>query len=168
VNPGRRIVAGGQRSALIDAASDWEVHELRQRANAGLWSARVALVLSVPFAITAWATKVDDAWLIYMLLPTIAAFFAGSLFGAAIANPHEVTDESLAGRRGALVALATYVIFAMEVAAMNVSPLETGLNVFMGSLLVSAWVALPAAFFAGIMAFRAREGALRYTHTAKI
>lgn len=51
---------------------------------------------------------------------------------------------------------------------MSVTPIESGLNVFMGSLIVSGWMVLPAAFFAGIMAFRAREGAQRYRHAPDV
>ena len=77
------------------------------------------------------------------------------------------TDESLAGRRGALVALATYVIFSMEVAALSFEPFEAGMDAFMYSLLVSGWVVFPVSFLAGILAFRAREGAYRYKHHAE-
>lgn len=146
----------------IDATSDWEVGELKSRTCAGLWSARVALVASMPFGIVASAKGIDDAWLMFMLLPVVAAFFSGSLFGAGIANPHQVPDECLAGRRGVLVALGAYILFALEVAVMSVTPIETGLNVFMGSLIISGWLTFPVAFFAGMMAFRAREGATKY------
>ncbi|KPK17682.1 MAG: hypothetical protein AMJ62_00905 [Myxococcales bacterium SG8_38] len=146
----------------IDPSSDWEAGELKSRTCAGLWSARITLVASMPFGIVAWAKGIDDAWLMFMLLPVVAAFFSGSLFGAGIGNPHQVPDECLAGRRGVFVALCAYILFAMEVAAMSVTPIETGLNVFMGSLIISGWLAFPVAFFAGMMAFRAREGAMRY------
>ena len=160
---GRRILESRRRGVVGDPTSAWEMLALRQRVSAGLWSARVALVLSVPFALAAWGMGVESAWLTFMLLPTIAAFFAGGLFGAAIADRYLVPDEPLAARRGALVGIATYAFFAMEVGAMSATPLETGLDMFMGSMMVSGWFALPAAFFAGIMAFRAREGALRHS-----
>ena len=165
--PRGHVLRGGGGNTISSRASDWEVLELRRRVSAGVWSARIALVVSVPFGIAAWATGAEHAWFMYMLLPVVAAFFAGSLFGAAICSRQRVPDDSLAGRRGALVALSAYIIFAMEAAAMSVTPLETGLNVFMGALLVSGWLVFPVAFFAGIMAFRAREGALRYRKPAK-
>ena len=151
-----------QRGAMINPRSDWEMTELRSRVKAGLLSARIALVLSMPFAITAWATGAEQAWLTFMLLPVVAVFFAGSLFGAAIAHPHEVPDEPLAGRRGVFVALAAYLIYALEVAAMSAAPSEVALNTWMWSLLGSGWLVLPIAFFAGVLAFRAREGAFRH------
>jgi len=161
------IRKGDRRGAILDAASDWETIELRRRAHAGVWAARTALVLSVPFALTAWATGAEHAWFMYMLLPVIAAFFAGVFFGAAICDRRQVTDEPLAGRRGALVALATYVIFSLEVAALSFAPFEAGLDAFMYSLLVSGWIVFPVSFLAGILAFRAREGAYRYKQPAE-
>ena len=162
-----RITFGTDPSAILDPASDWEMIDIRRRARAGLWSARVALVLSVPFAVTAWGLGQEHAWFMYMLLPTVAAFFAGVFFGAAICDRRQITDESLAARRGALVALATYVIFALEVGALSFAPFEAALDAFMGSLLVSGWVVFPVAFLAGILAFRAREGAHRYARHAE-
>jgi hypothetical protein len=159
---------GGNRTrAILDSSSDWEVVELRRRAHAGVWAARTALVLSVPFAMTAWALGEEHAWFMYMLLPTIAAFFSGVFFGAAICKRGEVTDEPLAGRQGALVALMTYVIFAAEVAALSFDPLQAGLDAFMFSLLVSGWLVFPVSFLAGILAFRAREGAYRFSHSVQ-
>lgn len=156
---------GGDRTrAILDPSSDWEVVELRRRTHAGIWAARTALVLSVPFAVTAWALGEEHAWFMYMLLPTIAAFFSGVFLGAAICKRGEITDESLAGRQGALVALMTYAIFACEVAALSFEPLEAGLDAFMFSLLVSGWLVFPVSFLAGILAFRAREGAYRFSH----
>lgn len=163
----QKTLRGGRQGAILDAASDWEMIELRRRAHAGVWSARTALVLSVPFAVTAWATGAEHAWFMYMLLPVVAAFFAGVFFGAAICDRRQITDEPLAGRRGALVALATYVIFALEVAALSFEPVEAGMDAFMYSLLVSGWVVFPVAFLAGILAFRAREGAYRYKQPAE-
>lgn len=160
-----RLVA---RGAMMTPESDWEMTALRGRFKAGLWSARIALVLSVPFALTAWATGAPQAWLTFMLLPVVAAFFAGSLFGAAIAQPHEVPDESLAGRRGVFVAIATYLIYALEVAVMSAAPSEVALNTLMWSLLGSGWLVLPIAFFAGVLAFRAREGAFRHSKPASV
>lgn len=156
-----------QRGAMLDQTSDWEMTELRGRFKAGLLAARIALVLSVPFAITAWANAAEQAWLTFMLLPVVAAFFAGTFFGAAIANPHEVSDESLAGRRGVLVALATYLIYALEVAVMSAAPAEVVLNTLIWSLLGSGWLVLPIAFFAGVLAFRVREGASRHSEPAE-
>lgn len=141
--------------------------ELSRRVHAGVWSARTALVLSVPFAVTAWALGQEHAWFMYMLLPVIAAFFAGLFLGAAICDRRQITDESLAGRRGVFVALTTYVIFALEVGALSFTPFEAALDAFMGSLLVSGWVVFPVAFLAGILAFRAREGAYRYKQHAE-
>jgi hypothetical protein len=164
----RKLAPAGYRGgAIIDSVTDWEAIELSRRAHAGLWSARTALVLSVPFAVTAWALGQEHAWFMYMLLPVIAAFFAGVFFGAAICDRRQITDEALAGRRGALVALATYIIFALEVGALSVEPFEASLDAFMASLLISGWVAFPVAFFAGILAFRAREGAHRYKQPAE-
>ena len=159
--------AGYRRGSIIDSTTDWETIELSRRAHAGVWSARTALVLSVPFAVTAWALGQEHAWFMYMLLPVVAAFFAGAFFGAAICDRRLISDEALAGRRGVLVALATYVIFALEVGALSVDPFVASLDAFMGSLLVSAWVVFPVAFFAGILAFRAREGAHRYKQPAE-
>lgn len=156
-----------QRGAMVNSSSEWEMTELRGRFKAGLWAARIALVLSVPFAITAWATGAEQAWLTVMLLPVLAAFFAGSLFGASIAHPHEVSDESLAGRRGVLVAIATYLIYSLEVAVMSAAPAEVALNTLMWSLLGSGWLVLPIAFFAGVLAFRVREGAQRHSEPAE-
>ncbi len=160
--PARTKLPTRRLDGSIDARSDWEVNELKARLHAGLWSARVALVVSVPFALAGWAKGVQDAWLFMMLLPVVAAFFSGSFFGACLANPQQVPDECLAGRRGVFVALCAYILFALELAAMSVTPLETGLDVFMGSLVVSGWLVFPVSFFAGLMAFRAREGALRH------
>lgn len=156
-----------QRGAMVSPSSDWEMAELRGRFKAGLWSARIALVLSMPFAITAWATAAEQAWLTFMLLPVVAAFFAGTFFGGAIAHPDEVSDESLAGRRGVLVALATYLIYALEVAVMSAAPAEVALNTLIWSLLGSGWLVLPIAFFAGVLAFRVREGAQRHSEPAE-
>ena len=147
--------------------SDWEVRAILRRVHAGIWSGRTALVLSVPFAITAWAQGAEHAWFTYMLLPVVAAFFAGVFVGAAICDREEVTDESLAGRCGALVALVAYVLFALEVGVLSEAPLETGLNALMASLLISGWAVFPVAFLAGILAFRAREGAHRFKHQAE-
>ncbi|MEM7135451.1 MAG: hypothetical protein AAF500_02675 [Myxococcota bacterium] len=158
----REAAARRRRAAVIDPATDWETAALRRRALCGLWSARVALVLSVPFAVTAWAGGASDAWLVYMLLPVVASFFAGSLFGAAILDTHYVTDASLAGRQGVLVTIVAFLFFALEVAAMSHTPLHTALDYFMGGVLLTGWVAFPAGFFAGVMAFRAREGATKY------
>jgi hypothetical protein len=163
----RELTASLHRGAMIDPSSDWEMFELRRRNCAGLWAARVTLVLSVPFGIVAWAQGADNAWLTYMLLPVIAAYFAGAFFGSCIANPFEVSDEHLAGRRGVLVAICAYVIFALEVGTMSVSPLEAGLSAFMGAVLLSGWLALPAAFFAGVMGFRASQGGLRYSRASQ-
>lgn len=157
-----RVQAAINRSARIDPKSDWEVTAILGRIHAGIWAGRTALVLSVPFAITAWARGAEHAWFMYMLLPVLASFFSGVFLGPAICDREEVTDESLAGRRGAFIALGAYIIFSMEVAALSVTPLEAGLNALMGSLLISGWVVFPVAFFAGILAFRAREGAERH------
>lgn len=162
-----RILTGGHGGAIFDSDSDWEMLELRRRAHAGVWAARTALVLSVPFAVTAWAMGQEHAWFMYMLLPVIAAFFAGVFFGAAICSRNEVTDESLAGRQGAFVALATYIIFACEVAALSYQPLEAGMDAFMYGLIISGWLVFPVSFLAGILAFRAREGADRYRQPAE-
>jgi hypothetical protein len=151
-----------RRGAILDAASDWEIIELRRRAHAGVWAARTALVLSVPFAVTAWAFGEEHAWLAYMLLPVVAAFFAGVFFGAAICDRRQITDDSLAGRRGTFVALATYIIYALEMGALSYTPFNTALDTFMASLIVSGWLVFPVAFLAGMLAFRAREGAYRY------
>jgi len=153
-----------QPDKIVGAAvpSDWEARAILQRIHAGIWSARTALVLSVPFAITAWARGAEHAWFYYMLLPLVAAFFAGVFIGAAICNRNEVTDESLAGRRGVLVALLAYVFFALEMACLSDPAFESGLNALMGSLLLSGWAVFPVAFLAGILAFRAREGAHRF------
>lgn len=153
--------------AILDPGTDWEMIALRRRAHAGVWSARVALVLSVPFAVTAWGLGQEHAWFVYMLLPVIAAFFAGVFFGGAICDRRAITDESLAGRRGALVALAAYVVFAFEVGSLSFTPYEAALDAFMGSLLISGWAVFPIAFLAGILAFRAREGAYRYRRHAE-
>ena len=155
-----------RRRASIDAAGDWEVAALKRRALAGLWSARVALVISAPFALVAWAGGTEGAWWLYMLLPVVAAFFAGALFGATILDTHRVTDSSLAGRRGVLVTLVTYGIFSLEVGVMSATPLHTALDYFMGSVLLTGWVAFPVGFLAGVMAFRAREGATKYVSLA--
>ena len=93
---------------------------------------------------------------------------AGAFFGSCIANPFEVSDEHLAGRRGVLVAICAYVIFALEVGTMSVSPLEAGLSAFMGAVLLSGWLALPAAFFAGVMGFRASQGGLQYSRASQV
>lgn len=159
--------AGPRRGAILDSTAEWEVVELRRRAHAGVWAARTALVLSVPFAVTAWAMGQEHAWFMYMVLPVIAAFFSGVFFGAAICRRGQITDEPLAGRQGALVALMTYVIFACEVAALSFEPVEAGMDAFMFSLLISGWLVFPVSFLAGIMAFRAREGAYRFKHTAE-
>lgn len=151
-----------RRRASIASAGDWEVIALRRRVLAGLWSARVALVISAPFALVAWAVGTQGAWLVYMLLPVVAAFFAGALVGAAIFDTRRITDSSLAGRRGVLVTLTAYVMFSLEVASMSVAPVDTALDYFMGGVLVSGWLAFPVGFFAGMMAFRAREGATKY------
>lgn len=156
-----------RRRASIDPASDWEVIALRRRGLAGLWSARVALVVSMPFAVTAWAGGTEAAWLTFVLLPVVGAFFAGALFGAGILDTQRVTDASLAGRHGVLVTLAAYVLFSLEVAAMSSSPLHAGFDYFMGSILLTGWLALPVGFFAGVMAFRAREGAAKYVSFAR-
>ena len=148
--------------------SDWEVHAILRRIHAGIWAGRTALVLSVPFAITAWVRGAEHAWFMYMLLPVVAAFFAGVFVGAAICDRDEVTDESLAGRRGALVALLAYVLFALEVGVVSDAPLEAGLNALMASLLISGWAVFPVAFLAGILAFRAREGAHRFKDQARV
>jgi len=161
------ILSGAHGGAIFDSESDWEVLELRRRAHAGVWAARTALILSVPFAVIAWAMGQEHAWFMYMLLPVIAAFFAGVFFGAAICNRNQITDESLAGRQGALVALMTYIIFACEVASLSFQPLEAGMDAFMYSLVISGWIVFPVAFLAGILAFRAREGAYRYRQPAK-
>lgn len=167
VNAASRLSAHADDTAdCFDTGSDWEVVALRQRASAGFWAARAALVLSVPFAMTAWATGVRHAWLLYMLLPVLASLFAGALFGAAIWSRSQVTDESLAARRGALVALAAYILFALEVACMSATPLETALDVFMGAIFFTGWAVFPCAFLAGILAFRAREGAFRHRRYA--
>lgn len=155
-----------RNQAVLDAATDWEVIDLRRRAKAGVWAARTALVLSVPFAVTAWTMGAEHAWLMYMLLPVIAAFFSGVFFGAAICDRRQITDESLAGRRGALVALATYGIFSLEVAALSFSPIEAAFDAFMGSVVFTGWAVFPVAFLAGMLAYRAREGAYRYRHPA--
>jgi hypothetical protein len=162
-----RVKAVNVTKILKTPESDWEARAILRRIHAGIWAARTALVLSVPFAITAWARGADHAWFIYMLLPTVAAFFSGVFVGAAICNREEVTDESLAGRRGALVALFAYVLFAVEVAALSSTPLESGLNALMGSLLMSGWAVFPVSFLAGILAFRAREGAHRFKRPAE-
>ncbi len=161
------ILTGAHGGAIFDSESDWELLELRRRVHAGVWTARTALVLSVPFALTAWALGQEHAWFMYMLLPVIAAFFAGVFFGAAICSRDQISDEALAGRRGALVALATYIIFACEVAALSFEPIEAGMDAFMYSLIISGWVVFPVAFLAGILAFRAREGAYRYQRPAE-
>lgn len=153
---------GDHRGVILDAASDWETVELRRRAHAGVWAARTALVLSVPFAMTAWALGQEHAWFMYMLLPVIAAFFSGVFFGAAICNRRLITDESLAGRQGTLVALMAYVIFSLEVAALSFTPLDAALDAFMYGLVISGWFVFPVSFLAGMLAFRAREGAHRY------
>ena len=150
--PERAKISVRRWDGIINPASDWELLEVRGRAHAGLWSARIALVLSMPFGIAAWAKGVEDAWLMFMLLPVLAAFFSGTLFGAGIANPHQVSDECLAGRRGVFVALCAYIIFALEVAAMSHAPIETGLNVFMAALILSGCLVFPVSFFAGMMA----------------
>ena len=165
--PALRAAPNNRWGAILDSTTDWEVVELRRRAHAGVWSARAALVLSVPFAVTAWALGQEHAWFMYMLLPVVAAFFAGVFFGAAICSRRQITDESLAGRHGALVALAAYVIFALEVGSLSFTPVEAALDAFMGSLLVSGWIVFPVAFLAGILAFRAREGAYRYRQPAE-
>ena len=158
---------GDRRGVILDSASDWETVELRRRAHAGVWAARTALVLSVPFAVTAWALGHEHAWFMYMLLPVIAAFFSGVFFGAAICNRRQITDESLAGRQGALVALMAYIIFSLEVATLSFTPLEAALDAFMYSLVISGWFVFPVSFLAGILAFRAREGAYRYAHSTR-
>lgn len=165
--PGGRVQRVKVEKILKTHESDWEIRAIMRRIHAGIWSGRTALVLSVPFAITAWARGADHAWFTYMLLPVVAAFFSGVFIGAAICDREEVTDEPLAGRRGALVAMFAYVLYALEVAALSSTPLETGLNALMGSLLVSGWAVFPVAFLAGILAFRAREGAHRYKHEAE-
>ena len=144
--------------------ADWEVKALLRRVHSGIWAGRTALVLSVPFAITAWARGAEHAWFMYMLLPVVASFFSGVFVGAAICDREEVTDEPLAGRRGALVALLAYVLFALEVGVLSDAPLEAGLNALMASLLISGWAVFPVAFLAGILAFRAREGAHKFRH----
>ena len=124
-----RILGSRNGGAILDSESDWEMLELRRRAHAGVWSARTALVVSVPFALTAWAMGEEHAWFMYMVLPVIAAFFSGVFFGAAICSRRHISEESLAGRQGALVALSTYVIFSLEVAMLSFSPLEAGMDV---------------------------------------
>ena len=166
--PRTRAARTGDRSrAILDSASDWEAIELRRRAHAGVWAARTALVLSVPFAVTAWALEQPHAWFMYMVLPVIAAFFSGVFFGGAICSRQHISDEPLAGRQGALVALMAYVLLALEVAAMSFTPLEAGMNAFMFSLLISGWLVFPISFLAGILAFRAREGAYRFKQQAE-
>lgn len=73
VVPARALTSGPAGGAIAEAAAGWEVLELRRRVHAGMWSVRLALVLSVPFAMTAWATGADHAWFMYMLLPLVAA-----------------------------------------------------------------------------------------------
>lgn len=158
-----RLLQGDPSRAVLPASkSDWEVATVLLRIHAGLWSGRTALVLSVPFAIAAWARGIEQVWLTFMLLPVVAAFFSGVFLGPAIWDRQEVTDEPLAGRRGALVALVAYVIFAMEVATLSGTPIDSGLNALMGAFVMTGWVVFPAAFLAGILAFRAREGAFRH------
>jgi hypothetical protein len=162
-----RVPPNKSRAILPSPKADWEIAAILLRLHAGIWSARTALVLSVPFAIVAWMRGAEHVWFMYMLLPVVAAFFSGVFIGAAICDHEEVADESLAGRRGAMVALLAYVIFSMEVAVLSDSPIEGGLNVLMGSLLMTGWAVFPVAFLAGILAFRAREGARRHRHEAK-
>ena len=145
-----------------DPAADWEAAALRRRLRAGLWSARVAFVLSVPFAFAAWALGTHDAWLQFIILPTVATFFAGALFGAAVRDAGHIQDAPLAGRRGAFVAMAAYCFFALEMAAMSATPFETGLNYLMGSLLYTGWIGVPAGFLAGVLAYRSREGVAKH------
>lgn len=160
-------ITGNRTSAILDSTSDWEMLELRRRAHAGVWSARTALVLSLPFVVTAWAVGEPHAWFFYMVLPVIAAFFAGVFFGAPICSRAIITDESLAGRQGALVALATYLILSLEVAALSFDPIHAAMDAFMFSVLISGWLVIPVSFLAGILAFRAREGAYRYKQPAE-
>ena len=159
------VPAVDRGKAIGDAANDWEVFALRERAQAGVWSARIALVLSVPFAMTAWALGVEHAWVTWIVLPVIAAFFAGALFGSALRSESAVPDESFAGRRGALVALAAYIIYGAEAAALGPNPFHAGFDALMGALLISGWAVFPIAFLSGIMAFRVRERAERCRQT---
>ena len=71
----------------------------------------------------------------------------------------------MAGRQGALVALVMYLILAAEVSALSFTPVEAAMNAFMFSVLISGWVVFPVSFLAGILAFRAREGAYRFQQT---
>ena len=58
-------------------------------------------------------------------------------------------------------------LFAVEVAVLSDAPLDAGANALMASLLISGWAVFPVAFLAGILAFRAREGAHRFKGEAK-
>jgi len=161
--PSKRAAAiRNRRRASIDASADWEAIALRRRFRAGVWGARIAFVLSVPFAIAAWAAGAEAVWLFYMLLPVLAAFFSTALVGAAILDPCATTDAALAGRRGALAALIAYAIYAAEAGAMSTLWLHTTLDYFMGSLLMTGWLVMPVAFLSGVMAYRTREGATKY------
>lgn len=159
-----RPITGNRTTEILEVTDDWEVIELRRRVHAGVWAARTALVVSVPFAVTAWALGEPHAWFFYMVLPVIAAFFSGVFFGASICSRNIITDEALAGRQGALVALVMYLILAAEVAALSFTPIEAAMNAFMFSVLISGWIVFPISFLAGILAFRAREGAYRFEH----
>ena len=162
-------ISSGSRwgTRVLEASSDWEVVSLQRRLWAGVWSARVAFVLSVPFVIFAWVLGVEHAWLFFMLLPVVASFFSGAFFGAAICDSKRVTDGSLAGRRGVLVALGAYVILAAEVAVLSDAWLHAFFDTFMGAIVVSGWLGLPAGFLAGLMAFRVREGATKHRRPVK-
>lgn len=168
IGPGREdgtagITQGSRWGArVLDASSDWEVVTLQHRLWAGIWSARVAFVLSVPFAVCAWVLGVEQAWLVFMLLPATASFFAGAFWGGAICDSKQVTDGSLAGRRGALVALGAYAIFAAELAVLSDAWLHAFFDSFMAAILITGWLGLPAGFLAGLMAFRAREAATKH------
>ena len=146
----------------LDRNFDWEAIVLRRRGIAGLWSARFALVLSMPFAIVAWIGGVSQAWLLFMVLPGLAAFFSGALFGAAILDPARTTKASTAGARGLMVALGAYLFLALELAVMSANPLAAAVEVLARSMLLSGWLVLPAGFLAGIVTFRARQGAARH------
>ena len=79
---------------------------MRRRNCAGLWAARVTLVLSVPFGIVAWAQGADNAWLTYMLLPRDRSILCRGLFRLLHREPIRGERWDLAGRRGVLVAIS--------------------------------------------------------------
>jgi hypothetical protein len=139
------------------------------RLFAGLLFSVVGLVIVLIALITFNKKSLDTMdYSLFLVLPVIVCGTGGALFGSVILDPSQIRTTFLAGKRGALVVLSSFVawVILISIIISILNPVESGADIFLTfliyGLVVLGWLMVIFGAGAGwFLHFLSKKAALR-------